>query len=344
MSALRFALTLARRISRAIAARGVPVLACLAWIVTMSGPGVTNSQAQTFPARPVTLIVPFPPGGTTDILARDVAAQLQTRLGVPVVIQNAGGAGGTLGSAQVARAVGDPHVLLLTATHHVINPSLLEKLPYDTRRDFTPIALIATAPNVLIVNAQFGAQSVADLIRMARDKPGAIGFASSGVGGANHLSGELFKVMTGVDMLHIPYKGAAPALNDVMAGHVPVMFDGLAAVTPHLSGGKIRALAITSLTRAPTAPQLPTIDESGVKGFEVLSWFGLYGSAQLPPAALERLSGDVMASLRVPEIEQRFAKLGVTRGDLSRPAFARFVDDEIDKWRRVIEAAKIPRQ
>jgi len=288
--------------------------------------------------------VPFPPGGTTDILARDVAAQLQTRLGVPVVIQNAGGAGGTLGSAQVARAVGDPHVLLLTATHHVINPSLLERLPYDTRRDFTPIALIATAPNVLIVHAQFGAQSVADLIRMAREKPGAISFASSGVGGANHLSGELFKVMAGVDMLHIPYKGAAPALNDVMAGHVPVMFDGMAAVTPHLSGGKIRALAVTSLTRAPTAPQLPTIDESGVKGFEVLSWFGLYGPAQLPPAALERLSGDVMASLRAPEIEQRFARLGVTRGDLSRPAFTRFVDDEIDKWRRVIEAAKIPRQ
>ena len=312
-------------------------------VVAMSLMGV-DSHAQTFPAKPITLIVPFPPGGTTDILARDVASQLQGRLGVPVVVHNAGGAGGTLGSTQVARAVGDPHTLLLTATHHVINPSLLERLPYDTRRDFTPIALIATAPNVLIVNAQFGAQSVSDLIRMAREKPGAIGFASSGVGGANHLSGELFKVMTGVDMLHIPYKGAAPALNDVMAGHVPVMFDGLAAVTPHLSGNKVRALAVTSLTRAPTARQLPTIDESGVKGFEVLSWFGLYGSAQLPPSALARIAAEVAATLRSPEIEQRFGKLGVTRGDLSQPAFARFVDDEIDKWGRVIEAAKIPKQ
>ena len=303
-----------------------------------------ESLAQTFPTKPITLVVPFPPGGTTDILARDLAGQLQGRLGVTVVVQNAGGAGGTLGSTQVARAVGDPHTLLLTATHHVINPSLLERLPYDTKRDFTPIALIGTAPNVLIVNAQFGAQSVSDLIRMAREKPGSISFASSGVGGANHLSGELFKVMAGVDMLHIPYKGAAPALNDVMAGHVPVMFDGLAAVTPHLSGGKIRALAVTSLTRAPTAQQLPTIDESGIKNFEVLSWFGLYGSAQLPTAALARIAAEVAAALRTPEIEQRFAKLGVTRGDLSQPAFASFVDDEIDKWGGVIKAARIPRQ
>ena len=318
--------------------------ACVGTTVLAMSLICVDSHAQTFPAKPITLIVPFPPGGTTDILARDIATQLQGRLGVPVVVHNAGGAGGTLGSTQVARAVGDPHTLLLTATHHVINPSLLERLPYDTKRDFTPIALIATAPNVLIVNAQFGAQSVSDLIRMAREKPGAIGFASSGVGGANHLSGELFKVMAGVDILHIPYKGAAPALNDVMAGHVPVMFDGLAAVTPHLSGGKIRALAVTSLTRAPTARQLPTIDESGVKGFEVLSWFGLYGSAQLPPAALARIANDVAATLRSPEIEQRFAKLGVTRGDLSQSAFARFVDDEIDKWGRVIEAAKIPKQ
>ena len=303
-----------------------------------------DARAQAFPARPVTLVVPFPPGGTTDILAREVAGVLQARLGVPVVVQNVGGAGGTLGSAQVARAAGDAHVLMLTATHHVINPALLERLPYDTRRDFTPIALIATAPNVLIVNAQFPAQSVGDLIRMARERPGAIGFASSGVGGANHLSGELFKVMTGVDMLHVPYKGAAPALNDVMAGHVPVMFDGLAAVTPHLSGGKVRALAVTSLRRAPSAPQLPTIDESGVKGFEVLSWFGLYGAAQLPSPALSRIAAEVAATLRSPEIEQRFARLGVTRGELSQPEFVRFVDDEIDKWGRVIAAARIPKQ
>jgi tripartite-type tricarboxylate transporter receptor subunit TctC len=303
-----------------------------------------DGRAQAFPARPIMLVVPFPPGGTTDILAREIAGVMQGRLGVPVVVQNVGGAGGTLGSAQVARAAGDAHVLLLTATHHVINPALLERLPYDTRRDFTPIALIATAPNVLIVNAQFPAQSVGDLIRMARDRPGAIGFASSGVGGANHLSGELFKVMAGVDMMHVPYKGAAPALNDVMAGHVPVMFDGLAAVTPHLSGGKVRALAVTSLRRAPTAPQLPTIDESGVKGFEVLSWFGLYGAAQLPSAALARIAAEVAATMRSPEIEQRFARLGVTRGELSQPEFARFVDDEIDKWGRVIATARIPKQ
>ena len=211
-----------------------------------------DGRAQAFPARPIMLVVPFPPGGTTDILAREIAGVMQGRLGVPVVVQN--------------------------------------------------------------------------------------------VGGANHLSGELFKVMAGVDMMHVPYKGAAPALNDVMAGHVPVMFDGLAAVTPHLSGGKVRALAVTSLRRAPTAPQLPTIDESGVKGFEVLSWFGLYGAAQLPSAALARIAAEVAATMRSPEIEQRFARLGVTRGELSQPEFARFVDDEIDKWGRVIATARIPKQ
>lgn len=308
--------------------------------------GVLSGEgyAQVFPARPVRIIVPFPPGGTTDIVAREVAGQLQTRLNVSVIVENKAGASGSLGSEQVARAIGDPHQLLLTATHHVINPTLRKSLPYDTGRDFTPLALIASAPNVLIVNADFPAKTVADLIRLAKERPGSISFASSGIGGANHLSGELFKVMAGVDLVHVPYKGAAPAMNDLLAGHVPVMFDGLAAVTPQLASGRMRALAVTTLRRAPSVPNIPTIDESGVRGFEVSSWFGLYGPAQLPPAALARISSEISAVLGSAEIKARFAKHGVNPGTLSQSEFARFVAAEIEKWGRVIEFAKIPKE
>ena len=240
------------------------------------------SYGQAFPTAAVKIIVPFPPGATTDIVAREVANQLGPRWRVPVIVENKAGASGIIGSEQVARAVGDPHLLMVTATHHVINPSLYKKLPYDTKRDFTPLALVAVAPNVLIVNSAFPAQTAADLIKLAKDKPGTIGFASTGIGGANHLAGELFQVMAGIKLFHIPYKGSAPAMNDLLAGHAPVMFAGLASVIPQLQSGRLRALGVTTLRRVPTVPDIPTLDEAGVKGFEVLSWFGLYGPPQLP--------------------------------------------------------------
>jgi tripartite-type tricarboxylate transporter receptor subunit TctC len=300
--------------------------------------------AQTYPARPVRILVPFPPGGTTDILARELAAQASARWGQPVVVENKGGASGTIGSEQVKNAAPDGYSLLLTATHHVINPSLRKSLPYDTKRDFTSIALIATVPNVLVVHPAFPAQSVADLVRMAKEKPGSISFASTGIGGANHLSGELFKVMAGVDMVHVPYKGAAPAMNDLIAGHVPVMFDGLTGVVPQLSAGKLRALGVTTLRRVPAIPQVPTIDEAGVKGFEVTSWFGLYGPANIQAGVVARLSREMLALLAAAEIRERFAKHGADPGTLSQPEFTRFVESEIDKWGRVIEQARIPKE
>ena len=300
--------------------------------------------AQTFPAKTVRIIVPFPPGGTTDILAREVAIQIQPRWGVPVIVENKAGASGTIGSEEVVRAAGDPHVLLLTATHHVINPSMRKSLPYDTKRDFTPLALIATVPNVLFVSSGFPAKSVADLIKLAKDRPGSVNFASTGIGGANHLAGELFKVMAGINMVHIPYKGAAPAMNDLLAGHVQVMFDGLTGVIPQLSSGRMRALGVTTLQRVPAVPEIPTIDESGVKGFEVLSWFGLYGPTQLAVADISKISSDVTAVLRSGEIKTRFAKHGADPGALSQVDFSRFVEAEIAKWGRVIEHAKIPKE
>lgn len=300
--------------------------------------------AQTYPARSVRILVPFPPGGTTDILAREVAAQASARWGQPVVVENKGGASGTIGSEQVKNAAPDGYSLLLTATHHVINPTLRKSLPYDTKRDFTSIALIATVPNVLVVHPAFPAQSVADLVRLAKEKPGSISFASTGIGGANHLSGELFKVMAGVDMVHVPYKGAAPAMNDLIAGHVPVMFDGLTGVVPQLSAGKLRALGVTTLRRVPAIPQVPTIDEAGVKGFEVTSWFGLYGPPNIPVGVVARLSSEMLAVLATAEIRERFARHGADPGTLSQPEFTRFVESEIDKWSRVIEQARIPKE
>lgn len=300
--------------------------------------------AQTFPMKSVKIIVPFPPGGTTDILAREVANLVQPRWGVPVIVENKAGASGMIGSEEVVRAAGDPHVLLLTATHHVINPSLRKSLPYDTKRDFTPLALIATVPNVLFVNSSFPAKTVADLIKLAKDRPGSINFASTGIGGANHLSGELFKVMAGIDMVHIPYKGAAPAMNDLLAGHVQVMFDGLTGVIPQLSSGRLRALGVTTLQRVPAVPNIPTIDESGVKGFEVLSWFGLYGPPQLAPADIAKIASDIGEVLRSPEIKARFAKHGADPGAMNQMEFSRFVEAEIEKWGRVIEQAKIPKE
>lgn len=301
------------------------------------------AQAQEYPARPISIMVPFPPGGTTDILARELARFLQPRVGVPVVVQNQGGASGTIGSAQIARAVGDGHVLLLTATHHVINPALYENLPYDTRSDFTPLVMVASAPNVLIVHPSFPAQTVADLIKMAREKPGSIDFASSGVGGANHLAGELLKIMAGIDITHIPYKGASPALNDLMAGVVPVMVDGLAAVKPQLESGRIRALAVTTRERSPSAPQIPTLDESGVAGFDVSSWFGLYAPAKLPPAVLQKLSTELDATLHSEAFIKQLDQLGVVPGTMKQAEFSAFVDEEIKKWQGVVDKAGIPK-
>jgi tripartite-type tricarboxylate transporter receptor subunit TctC len=312
------------------------LVAALAALVA-SAPAV----AQDFPGRGVRVIVPFPPGGTTDILAREVAAQLATRWNVPVTVDNKGGASGTIGSQELLRSPPDGHTLMITATHHVINPSMRRSLPYDTRADFTSLALIADVPNVLVVHPGFGARSVAELIRMAKDKPGAISFGSTGIGGANHLSGELFKSMAGVDLVHVPYKGAAPALNDLLGGQIPVMFDSVPGVLPQIQAGRLRALAVTSRARVPSLPEVPTLDEAGVKGFEATAWFGLYGPRAMSPELVARVHRDVSAVLASAVVREKFAKLGAEPGGLAQPAFARFVDSEIDKWSAVVRRAGI---
>jgi tripartite-type tricarboxylate transporter receptor subunit TctC len=300
-----------------------------------------SAVAQTFPSQTVKIIVPFPPGGTTDILARQVANELAQKWGVPVIVDNRAGASGTIGSEQLVRSPRDGYTLMVTATHHVINPSLYKSLKYDPRADFTPIALIASVPNVLVVNPSLPVNNVLELIKYAKDKPGVVSFGSAGVGGANHLAGELFKHAAGIDIVHVPYKGAAPALNDLIGGHIPMMFDSLPGVIQHIRSGQLRALGVTSLKRAPAAPEIPTIDESGVKGFDATAWFGMYAPGNMPAELTRKISVDVLEVLRSLRIRTQFAEQGADPGALSQPDFTNFVNAEMVKWNKVITAAKI---
>jgi tripartite-type tricarboxylate transporter receptor subunit TctC len=297
-----------------------------------------TAPAQDLP-KSIKIIVPFPAGGTTDILARFVAQLLEKKHGITVVIDNRAGASGVIGSQAVAAAAPDGSVLLLTATHHVINPSIQKNLPYDTRAAFSPVALIATAPNALFVSKDFPAKDVRDLIAKAKAEPGKLSFASTGVGGANHLSGELFKQMAGIDIVHIPYKGAAPAMNDLIGGHVPIMFDSLPTVLPAATAGTIRVLAVTSRERSPSLPDVPTLEEAGVKGFESIAWFGLYMPQANSSPAYAKMVAALQDVLADPFITEKFASQGVTPGKLTGADFTRFVDAEITKWGGVVKAA-----
>ena len=298
-------------------------------------------QAQEFPSQPVKIVVPFPAGGTTDILARQLAKELQDRWGKPVVVENRAGASGTIFSEQLARMPADGHTLMLTATHHVINPGLYKNLKYDTRTDFTPLAQVAAVPNVLVVHPSFAPRSVQELVAHARANPGKVNFGSAGSGGANHLSGELFKDMAGVGMVHVPYKGAAPALNDLLGGQIPMMFDSVPGVIQHIQSGKLRALGVTSLRRSPALPDVPTIDEAGLKGFEATAWFGLYAPGRMQPQLRDRIARDVLQALQGPSIRTQFASLGADPGSMTQAQFSAFVDAELTKWSKVIADAKV---
>jgi tripartite-type tricarboxylate transporter receptor subunit TctC len=313
----------------------------LVGLVTAAVAAPDAALAQAFPSQAVKIVVPFPPGGTTDILARDLGHALGEKWGVPVVVENRAGASGTIGSEHVVNAAPDGHTLLLTATHHVINPSLYRSLKYDTRRDFTPISLVAAVPNVLVVHPSVPASTVAELIALAKAKPGTINFGSAGPGGANHLAGELFKHSADIDITHIPYKGAAPALNDLLGGHIPMMFDSLPGVIQHINAGRLRALAVTSRQRAKAAPDIPTMQEAGVKDFEATAWFGLYAPAGMPADLTQKLSADVREALASPRMQAQFAKQGADPGTMSQQEFAQFVETEMARWNRVITVANI---
>jgi len=311
--------------------------AALAALLTVC---VSGAWAQAYPTKPIRLVVPFPAGGTTDILAREVGQRLSMTLGQPVVIDNRPGAAGNIGADLVAKSAPDGYTLLMgTVGTHAINASLYAKMPYDHVKDFAPVILVAGVPNVLEVNPALPVNSVADLIKLAKAKPGQINFASSGSGTSIHLSGELFKTMAGVDMTHVPYKGSAPAITDLIGGQVQVMFDNLPSSLQFIKAGKLRAIAVTSAKRAPALPDVPTIAESGLPGFEASSWFGIVAPAGTPPAIIARINNDVDQWLQSSEAKEKLLAQGAIPAGGTPEQFAAHIRAETEKWAKVVKAS-----
>lgn len=310
----------------------------LATIGSLSGP----LSAQEFPTRPVAIIVPQPPGGGTDIISRIIGGQLSTQLGQPVVIENRTGAGTVVGTVAAAGAAADGYTLLAGLNANMaVNSSLYAKLAYDPVRDFTPVGMMAEFPFVLVVSNNFPAHSVKELIALAKAKPGEINFASAGNGSGQHLSMELFKLMTGTNLTHVPYRGAAPAYTDVIQGRTPVFFDNLASALGKIKGGSVRALAVTGTQRSPLLPDVPTVAEAGVPGYQNYVWFGLWAPKKTPPAIVEKLHAEVKKAVADPAVAKRIkADAGVPM-DMPLAAIEPMVKAEIAKWADVVKRANI---
>ena len=297
--------------------------------------------AQTYPEKPVRVVVPFPPGGAADIVARQVVQGIAGALGKPFVVDNRAGAGGAIGADNVAHAVPDGYTLLFASSSALsINPHIGPKLPYDALRDFTPIVLVGYAPNVLVVHPSVPARSVKELIAFAKTRPGALNFASNGPGTLSHLTGELFMQRAGIKMVHIPYKGAAPAVVDTMAGNVSLLFAAYPSVSGQVSAGKLRALAVTSAKRVEIAPQLPTVAEA-LPGFESSQWWGLFGPAGLPASIVDRLNVEANKVLKTEDVRKRLAADGAAPAGGTPQQLATYHKADYEKWAKVVRAAGI---
>jgi tripartite-type tricarboxylate transporter receptor subunit TctC len=304
-------------------------------------PLAARAQAPEWPSRPVRFIVPYPPGGPTDIMGRIVAQAVQGPLGQPFVVENRAGANGLIGSEQAARAAPDGSTFLVNASAHVIVPHLTPNMPIDVLADFAPVTNIAAVPLWLVVNPALPVRSVVEFVAYARANPGRISYASSSSGGATHLAGELFKQLTGTDMVHVPYRGSGPAVQDLIAGNVQAMFDSVPSSAASARDGRLRALAVTTRNRIAPFPDLPTIAEAGVPGFEISTWYGIWAPARTPPAIIARLQQAVAAAARNPETRARFDALGAEPVADSPEDYARFVRAEYDRWGALVRDAKI---
>ena len=295
------------------------------------------SALAQYPEKAVRIIVPYPPGGTTDILARVVATRLTERLGQPFVVENRPGASGAIGSVAVAKAPPDGYLLVMgTVSSHGINSALSKTLPYDAVKDFAPITVVASTPNVLAVTPGFAAKNLGEVLAAARQKPGALNFGSTSPGGSPHMSAELLKMMAGVDIVHVPYKGAGPMLADLIGGQIQMGFDNLPSSMSHIKSGKIRAIAVTTTKRWPGAPDIPTIAESGVPGYEVSGWFGLLAPAGTPRPVVDALYRAVSEILKQPEVSKQLYELGAEPVGNTPEAFGRQIAAEVDKWKKVV--------
>jgi tripartite-type tricarboxylate transporter receptor subunit TctC len=316
-------------------------LLALAALVMASASGQVAAQDK-WPSKPITYIVPFPAGGTTDTLARIIGQKLSVAVGQPVVVDNKPGAGGNIGSDFVARAKPDGYTILGgTISSHAINVSLYPKLPYDPVKSFVPITMIGTNPLVLIVPPNSSAKTVKDLIAQAKAKPGSVTFASAGSGTSQHLAVEMFKSLAGVDVVHVPYKGSGPAIQDVMGGQVDAMFDTTVVAAPQIKGGKVRALGVTSAKRVKGWDNIPTIAESGVPGYEIVSWQGIFAPAGTPPEIVKRLNTEIVKILNMPDVRERMEALGVDPVANTPEEFAAFQKAEIAKWAKVIKEGNV---
>ena len=298
----------------------------------------TTAFAQPFPSKPTKMIVPYPPGGSADILARAIGAKVGEGLGQPVVIDNRPGAGTIIGTEATAKSAPDGYTFMLgTVSSHAINPALNPKLPFDPVKDFTPLSLVASIPFAMIVHPSVPARSVQEFIALAKARPGQINYSSAGNGTSNHLAGELLKSMAGIDLVHVPYKGSAPALNDLVAGQVSLMFDLVLTAAPHIKSGAARGLAVTGAQRSPILPGLPTVAESGLPGYEVSAWFGIFAPAGLPQPVAQRLNAEFVKVMREPDLKQRLASLGADPLTSSPEQFSAYLRSEIDKWAKVVK-------
>ncbi len=312
----------------------IAVLACFA----------VTAQAQNFPAKPVRLVISFTPGSSTDIIGRAVAAKLQEVWGQPVVAENRVGAGGTVGSAVVAKADPDGYTLLANSSAHVSNPGIYANMPYDTLTDFTNLALLGGGPNVLMVSPEAGWKSLRDLVDVAKASPGKLNFSSAGIGSGTHFNLEKLKIATGIDVVHVPYKGTPEAIADTIAGRVCCYWAPLNAALPHVNGGKAQALAVSSAKRSALLPSVPTVAEQGYKGFDYTLWVGLWGPAKMPADIAAKINKDVNAALASPDLRGRLEKLGTEPGSLTIPEFTGFVTKELEETKKILQAAGIKPQ
>jgi tripartite-type tricarboxylate transporter receptor subunit TctC len=314
----------------------------IGWIVLVlaAALSVPMQSAAQYPAKPVRLIIPFPPGGSNDVVGRSIAADLSTRLGTPVIVENVGGAGGLIGTDMAAKAAPDGYTLLLVSVAFAFNPAIY-KLPYDPTTAFAPVAILGAGPVVIAVSAKLPVSSLPELLALAKAKPGSLNYATAGVGSFQHLASELFKRQAGLEMVHVPFKGGGPAMMDVIAGNTQIAIGSLAQMLPQIKGGRLKALAIGSASRVAPLPDVPTASEVGVPGYEVTNWWGIVAPAGTPRPIIERLHRELAAIVASPETKKRFEAEGADPLQMSSDEFGRFIATETVKWARVVKEANI---
>ena len=301
----------------------------------------STAFAQAWPAKPISLVVPFPPGGTTDVLARALAEKLSTALGQTVIVESKPGAGATLGADYVVKSKPDGYTLLMGAVHHTIATSVYKKLPYDFQKDLTPVSTVALVPNVLVVNPGVPAKNVAELLALAKAQPGKLAYGSNGNGTGQHLIGAQFEAMGGVEMLHVPYKGSGPLTTDLLGGQIAMSFDTITPVLPHIKAGKLRALAITTNKRSAALPDVPTLDEAGLKGFNLGTWFGVLAPAGTPQPIVERVNKEIVRIVNLPDFKKRMEEIGAEPIGNTPAQMARQIKDDTDRFAKLVRDAKV---